>query len=95
MAGEAGDGTEALGLARSLAPDAVLLDVHLPDGDGHSVARELARLRPPPRVLLTSSDPEADEGFPAAGRGGVVSFVRKDQLSRVNLEDLFHGGTER
>lgn len=94
MAGEAGNGAEALSLARSLAPEAVLLDVHLPDRDGRSVARELARLSSPPRVLLTSSDPEVQDGAPAADRS-VVSFVRKDQLSRVNLEELLHGGTQR
>ena len=94
MAGEAGSGAEALRLARSLAPQAVLLDVHLPDGDGYAVAVELARLPSPPRVLLTSSDRDAHDGAPAAVRDE-VSFVHKDQLSRVNLEDLFHGRIRR
>jgi CheY-like chemotaxis protein len=94
VAGEAGSGAEGVSLARALAPEAVLLDVHLPDANGYSVARELARLPSPPRVLLTSTDRDADDEARSAD-GGVLSFVRKDQISRANLEDLFRGGIER
>jgi two-component system CheB/CheR fusion protein len=38
-------GTEALGLVATFQPDVVLLDLRLPDMDGHSIAREL-RARP-------------------------------------------------
>jgi len=59
VVGEAGDVAEGLAAVARLDPDAVLLDVSLPDGDGVELARELCDGSGRPRVLLTSSDPEA------------------------------------
>jgi two-component system nitrate/nitrite response regulator NarL len=42
VAGEAADAAEALAAVTVEAPDAVLLDVQLPDRDGFSVATALA-----------------------------------------------------
>jgi CheY-like chemotaxis protein len=53
VVGEAADGATALLLAETLAPDAVLLDVHLGADDGHAVARALRG----PRAIMVSSDP--------------------------------------
>jgi response regulator NasT len=53
VVGEASDGATALLLAERLAPDAVLLDVHLGADDGHAVARALRG----PRAIMVSSDP--------------------------------------
>src|SRR5947207_292630 len=53
--GEASDGNTAIDAARSLRPDVVLLDVHLPGADGFAVCELLQRLRPVPEVVLTSS----------------------------------------
>jgi CheY-like chemotaxis protein len=55
VVGEAADGAAALHLAATLAPDAVLLDVHLGADDGRAVARALRG----PRAILVSSDPDA------------------------------------
>ena len=44
VSGEAADGAEALAAAAAEAPDAVLLDVQLPDRDGFSVATALDSL---------------------------------------------------
>ncbi len=55
VVGEAADGATTLLLAQLLAPDAVLLDVHLGDDDGHAVARALRG----PRAIMVSSDPES------------------------------------
>jgi len=41
VVGEAGDGDEALALARELEPDVVVLDVTMPGRTGLEVAREL------------------------------------------------------
>jgi AmiR/NasT family two-component response regulator len=54
LVGEGSTGTEAAGLARTTAPDVVLMAVGLPDGDGISVAREIVEHNPLPIVLLTS-----------------------------------------
>lgn len=48
-------GDEALLLARHHRPDLVMLDIRLPGPDGFAVARDLARLTPPPTTVLMSS----------------------------------------
>jgi DNA-binding response OmpR family regulator len=51
---------DALRLAAEQPPDVVLLDLHLPDGDGRDVARELRRHSDVPIVMLTARGTETD-----------------------------------
>ena len=46
--------------ARKLKPQAALVDVGLPDGDGVTLAGALAALPWRPRIVLTSTDPNGD-----------------------------------
>jgi DNA-binding NarL/FixJ family response regulator len=87
VAGEAGSAAEAVSAALRLRPDAILLDVELPDADGLVVAARLSRLPWHPRVLLISSDPDAalPEDVDAAGARG---FVPKSELPDAPLRDL-------
>lgn len=51
------DGPSGIGLAQSLAPDLILLDIQLPGMDGYAVARALRNietLRSTPIVAVTS-----------------------------------------
>ncbi len=50
-----GTGATAIEAVCRLRPDAVLLDIQLPDIDGFEVARRLATLVPRPAVVLVSS----------------------------------------
>ena len=88
---EADDGASALQAARALRPDAVLLDVHLPDMDGFAVAAALAREQPAPRVVLTSAD--VDEAVGSLLRGtGALRFVAKDALASSSIGALWESG---
>lgn len=58
VVGEAEDGAGALELARAVRPDAVMLDVGLPDTSGFELAQ---RLDGGADVLLVSSDADAGE----------------------------------
>jgi DNA-binding NarL/FixJ family response regulator len=90
VAGEAATAAAAMTAVGTLKPDAVLVDVGLPDRDGVSLARELAALPWRPRVVLTSSDPEA--ASPGDVRGsGAMAFVPKDQLPNAALDSLLAG----
>jgi DNA-binding response OmpR family regulator len=51
---------EALALAAEAAPQVVLLDLFLPDGDGRDVCRELRRRSDVPIIMLTARGTEAD-----------------------------------
>ena len=80
-AGSVEQARAALGDAR---PDAVLLDVNLPDGDGIDFARELTAGDDGPRVLLTSSDSGAAPRR-LVERSGATGFVAKIDLAAAEL----------
>ena len=85
VVGEAGNAAEAIEAAAEVAPDAVLLDVHLPDGCGFEVSAVLTGARPELAVLLVSADdsPPPDRRVEACGARG---FVPKCCLAAAPLE---------
>jgi DNA-binding NarL/FixJ family response regulator len=87
VVGEAGDGREALRLARVLEPELVLLDVLLPDLDGFTVAARLSELFRPPAVVLTSSRSAADFGVRVSD-APVRGFLAKDELTPQRLLEI-------
>jgi DNA-binding NarL/FixJ family response regulator len=58
--GAANGTNEGLELVARLAPDVVLLEHHLLDGDGLSLCRRLKALPRPPHVILYTADPEGE-----------------------------------
>jgi DNA-binding NarL/FixJ family response regulator len=87
LAGEADTAEAAISAAGTLRPDAVLVDVGLPDGNGIALARELAALPWRPRVVLTSTNAEAATPSEVR-RSGAEAFVPKDALPGAALDDL-------
>ena len=87
VVGEAVDAASAIRKVAALQPDLVLLDVMLPDRSGVEVARDLAIVTPPPRVVLTSSRSRSDFG-PAFKWPGGCKFIPKHQLSGPELTAL-------
>jgi DNA-binding NarL/FixJ family response regulator len=80
---EAGDGAEALALARSTEIDLAVLDVTMPRMTGLQAARELARLRRPPRMLMLSMH-DNEQYFFESLKAGASGYV----LKSVADEDL-------
>jgi DNA-binding NarL/FixJ family response regulator len=77
----------ALDIAHALRPDAVLVDIELPDGDGLALARRMSALRWRPRVVLISTD--ADAASPEdVQRSGAEAFVPKHELPNAPLKRL-------
>jgi DNA-binding NarL/FixJ family response regulator len=87
VVGEAETVAAAMAAAVELRPDAALVDVGLPDGDGIALARELAALPWRPRIVLTSTDPDAASADDVR-RSGAAAFVAKDQLPNAPLARL-------
>jgi two-component system, response regulator PdtaR len=54
VVGQAGDGQQALDLARELEPDLVVMDVKMPVMDGITAAEKIAEERIAPVVMLTA-----------------------------------------
>jgi DNA-binding NarL/FixJ family response regulator len=79
VVGEAGDGDEAVRLARRLHPDVVLMDIRMPGTDGLAATRAIARderLAGVRIVILTTF--ELDEYVFEAIRAGASGFLVKD-----------------
>ncbi len=85
VVGEADTAARAVQAAKRLAPRAVLLDLHLPDGCGFDVSADLTNADPDLAVLLTSTEvPRAcDLRVDLAGARG---FVLKCSLAKTSLE---------
>jgi CheY-like chemotaxis protein len=84
---EAASGLEAVAAAAELRPDAVLLDIQLPDLDGFAVARRLATAANRATVVLTSSREASDYGERIAS-SPVAGFLPKTELSGSALRTL-------
>lgn len=78
---EASDGYEAVTAARQGDVDLAVLDVAMPRMTGLQAARELARLRPPPKVLLLSMY-DNEQYFFEALRVGASGYVLKSVADR-------------
>ena len=72
---EAGDGEEALELARKLTPDLVVMDVKMPKMDGISAAAVIAEERIAPVVMLTAFSQR--ELVERARDAGAMAYVVK------------------
>ena len=82
--GEAGSVSEAVPLIRTLDPEVVLLDVHLPDGGGEAVIAAVAPERPGVKFLALSVSDAAEDviGVIRAGaRGYVTKTISRDELT--------------
>jgi DNA-binding NarL/FixJ family response regulator len=87
VVGEAGDGDEAVAVARREAADVVLMDIRMPGVDGIAATRRLAGpdvADPVKVIILTTFD--LDEYVFEALRAGASGFLLKD----VRREDLVH-----
>jgi DNA-binding NarL/FixJ family response regulator len=87
VVGETSNVAEAMIAARELRPDAALVDVDLPDGNGIALARELTALPWRPRVVLTSVDADAVSAEDV-DRSGAEAFVHKAELGDGTLRRL-------
>ena len=75
VVGEASDGLEAVGKAKELQPDLIVLDIGLPSLNGIEVARQVRKLCPQCKILLMSQEASvhvAQEGFRLGAMGYVV-----------------------
>jgi DNA-binding NarL/FixJ family response regulator len=84
IAGDAATVEDAVRDIAGLAPDVVLLDVHMPDGGGVEVIRRAAAQGDPPRFLALSVSDAAEDVIAvirAGARGYVTKSISADELA--------------
>jgi DNA-binding NarL/FixJ family response regulator len=77
VVGEAGNGSQALAMARALRPDVVLMDVRMPVMDGIDATRAIVAAGCAARILMLTTF-DLDEYVYAALRAGASGFLLKD-----------------
>ena len=88
VVGAANDGEQALELARSLAPDVVLLDINLPSMNGMQVTRRLKAEAPSVAVILLTAYHDEDQVLHAI-HAGASAYYPKD-VHPDTLLDAIH-----
>nr|MBL8410269.1 response regulator transcription factor [Dechloromonas sp.] len=77
VVGEAGDGLEGIKRARSLKPDVVLLDLHMPGVSGLEAVKVMAEEIPEVRVLMLTVSEDAQDLMDAL-RAGATGYLLKN-----------------
>ena len=93
VVGEAGDGLEAIALARETMPDIILMDIAMPRCNGLEATRQIKREMPYVKVVMvTVSDDDRDlfEAIKCGAQGYLIKDLKARQLFDV-LEGTARG----
>ena len=83
VVGEAVSVAEALSQTALLAPDVVLLDIRLPDGEGFEFCREIAKLPIQPHVLVLTSHADEQMVLNSIAAGAEGYLLKEIDSSRL------------
>ncbi len=89
VVGEAGDGEEALGKARELMPDLILMDITMPGMSGRQATRVIKEEMPYVKIVMLTVS-ERDSDLFDAIRSGADGYLLKD-LEPAELYRLCRG----
>jgi DNA-binding NarL/FixJ family response regulator len=98
VAGEAGNGREAVELARKVNPDLILMDLIMPEMDGIQATRMIKAEKPDIKIMMLTSFSDQEHVIPAieAGASGYqLKDIQPDELvisirRIMNGEDQLH-----
>jgi DNA-binding NarL/FixJ family response regulator len=91
VVGEAGDVASADLVVGRLQPEAVVVDVQLPDGDGFDVVDRLLAGGGQPKIVLMSGRDRGEYGARVTGCGA-LGFMDKLDLNAATLRELLQEG---
>jgi DNA-binding NarL/FixJ family response regulator len=87
VVGQACDGIEAVEMAKRLAPEIVLMDLHMPRLGGVAATREITRTLPGTHVLVLTTLDDDETVFEAV-RAGAHGYLLKDVTEQELLETI-------
>jgi DNA-binding NarL/FixJ family response regulator len=93
VVGEASRGDEAVAMVADGPPDVILLDLHLPDGNGADFCKQLLEVSPTSKVLILSAyenDQEVSAALISGASGYVLKTVGGERLAD-NIRSVHRG----
>jgi DNA-binding NarL/FixJ family response regulator len=87
VAGEAGNGRDAVELAAALKPDLVVLDLTMPELNGLEAARKIISVNPAARVLILTAH-ESEQLVREVLSAGAQGYVLKSDAGRILIAAL-------
>ncbi|MEA3021103.1 MAG: cyclic di-GMP phosphodiesterase [Actinomycetota bacterium] len=87
VVGTAGTVAEAVAAALAYAPDVILMDFELPDGDGPQATEKISAVVPSSNVIMLSARTD-DQALGRAIAAGCVGFVRKEDSVEVLFQAI-------
>ena len=93
VVGQAGDGAEAVALAKELGPDVVLMDLQMPGVDGVEAIQQLKEQAPDIGVIILTTF-DTDEYIFRGIEAGARAYLLKDATPQevVRAIERVHGG---
>ena len=92
VAGQAGDGSEAVRLALKTRPDVILMDIAMPVMDGVEATKQIRKQWPTACVLmLTGSNSLSD--VDRAREAGAAGYVTKERIAAELIEAILEIGS--
>jgi DNA-binding NarL/FixJ family response regulator len=86
IVGQASTGTEAVATARELAPDVIVMDLHMPEMNGIEATRRVAESAPGTAVLVLTmleDDESVFTAMRAGARGYLVKGAERRDIARA------------
>lgn len=87
VVGEAATGTETIDLARTINPDVVIMDIHMPGLDGIEASRQILRDNPKIRILALAAD-LSSYALSQGVQAGIKGFMLKDSMFSELIEAI-------
>ena len=91
--GEAGDGAEAIAMAKKLKPDVILMDISMPKLNGIEATKQIKKFQPSAVILILTAYDYEQYIFPLL-EAGAAGYLLKDVTSRelINAINTVHKG---
>lgn len=84
VCGQAGNAAEGLDVVRKTRPDAVIVDVSLPDKNGIELTKQLVSEFPKLPVLILSMHDESEFGARARQAGAMAYILKSQAIERLH-----------